>query len=81
MKTRRKGMIALGLVVSLLFPLGFGALAADFPTKPITFVIPYPAGRFNRRDRPGLVDAAKKYLSQPIISENKSGEGERSARP
>jgi tripartite-type tricarboxylate transporter receptor subunit TctC len=75
MKTRRKGMIALGLVVSLIFPLGFGALAADFPTKPITFVIPYPAGGSTDVTGRVLVDAAKKHLNQPIICENKSGGG------
>lgn len=75
MKTYSQGIIGLCLVASLIFPLGFGALAADFPTKPVTFVIPYPAGGSTDVTGRVLVDAAKKHLSQPIICENKSGGG------
>ena len=75
MKSCKNGIIGLCLVVSLFAPVGFGALAAEFPTKPITFVIPYPAGGSTDVTGRVLVDAAKKHLSQPIICENKSGGG------
>jgi tripartite-type tricarboxylate transporter receptor subunit TctC len=75
MKKSIKSIAGLFLSASLLVPFGFGALAADFPTKPVTFVIPYPAGGSTDVTGRVLVDAAKKHLSQPIICENKSGGG------
>jgi tripartite-type tricarboxylate transporter receptor subunit TctC len=75
MRTCKSGIIGLFIVLSLSVPFGMAGLAADFPTKPITFVIPYPAGGSTDVTGRVLVDAAKKHLSQPIICENKSGGG------
>jgi tripartite-type tricarboxylate transporter receptor subunit TctC len=75
MTNLKKGIIALFLGMSLFVPFGFAALADEFPAKPITFVIPYPAGGSTDVTGRVLVDAAKKHLSQPIICENKSGGG------
>ena len=43
--------------VVLLFVIGAmllsgPAIAADFPTKPITLICPYPGGRVHRRHHP-----------------------------
>ena len=51
------------------------AQAADYPAKPITFVLPYPAGGSTDLTTRALANAAKKYLGQPIIIENKPGGG------
>jgi len=51
------------------------AQAADYPSKPITFVLPYPAGGSTDLTTRALANAAKKYLGQPIIIENKPGGG------
>ncbi len=73
---RGKGrFIVCMLTVSLLMALGGPALAADFPTKPITFVIPYPAGGSTDLTGRAMANAAKNYLGQPIICENKGGGG------
>lgn len=50
------------------------ALAADYPSKPVKFVIPYPPGVV---DAPGrlLADRLSKAMGQPFIVENRPGAG------
>jgi tripartite-type tricarboxylate transporter receptor subunit TctC len=49
--------------------------AADFPNKPMTLVVPYPAGGATDLVIRPLAEAAKKYLGQPVVVENRSGGG------
>lgn len=51
------------------------AQATDYPTKPIFLILPYPAGGSTDLTTRALAGAAKKYLGQPIIIENKPGGG------
>ncbi len=67
--------VALIMITTVIMAFGLPALAAEFPTKPITLVIPYPAGGSTDLTGRALANAAKKYLGQPIIVENKSGGG------
>ena len=71
----KKKLIGLLVIVNVVFTFGCLAIAQEFPNKPITFVIPYPAG--GSTDLPGraLANAARKYLGQPLICENKGGGG------
>jgi hypothetical protein len=62
-------------VAALAVYWGISAFASDYPAKPITLVIPYPAGGSTDLTGRALANAAKKYLGQPIIVENKSGGG------
>jgi len=50
-------------------------LAAGFPDKPITVIVPYPAGGSTDVAIRALAEAAKKHLGQPVVVENKSGGG------
>jgi tripartite-type tricarboxylate transporter receptor subunit TctC len=59
----------------LAIQFGTSALAADFPIRPITFVIPYPPGGAVDLPIRALASAAQEYLGQPIICENKPGGG------
>jgi len=70
-----KGRIVLtGLIMlSLLIP-GL-AHTAVFPTKPITLIVPYPAGGATDVVIRPLAEAAKKYLGQPVIVDNRGGGG------
>ena len=68
------GILGLVLTFFLLLPL-FPAGAADYPTKTITLVIPYPPGGSTDLTARSLANAAKKYLGQPLICENKAGGG------
>ena len=67
--------VVLIMIPTVIMAFGLPALAAEFPTKPITLVIPYPAGGSTDLTGRALANAAKKYLGQPIIVENKSGGG------
>lgn len=51
------------------------AYSANFPNKPITLIVPYPAGGATDVVIRPLAEAAKKYLGQPVIVENKGGGG------
>ena len=57
------------------FAAGTPAFAADYPTKPISLVVPYPAGGSTDVTGRVLAAAVKKYLNQPVIVENKGGGG------
>ncbi len=60
---------------SIVLCLGLPAKAAEYPTKPITLVIPWPPGGSGDMVGRVLANSAAKYLGQPIIVENKSGGG------
>ena len=64
-------LIAFGLLSSLVFP----AMAAEFPTKPVTFIVPWGPGSATDVVSRALAHGAKKYLGQPVIIENKTGGG------
>ena len=66
--------------VVLLFVIGAmllsgPAIAAEFPTKPITLIVPYPAGGSTDVVIRPLAEAAGKILGQPMLVENKGGGG------
>jgi len=63
------------ILACLTLALGFPALAAEYPTKPINLVIQYPAGGSTDLAARALAIGAKKYLGQPVICENKAGGG------
>ncbi|MBA4392526.1 MAG: hypothetical protein C0407_03135 [Desulfobacca sp.] len=66
-------------VLIVLMMLGFIipglAHSANFPTKPITLIVPYPAGGATDVVIRPLAEAAKKYLGQPVIVDNRGGGG------
>jgi tripartite-type tricarboxylate transporter receptor subunit TctC len=59
---------------ALLLPL-VGAHAQPFPNKPITLVVPWPAGGSTDRHFRTLSEIASKHLGQTIVVENKPGAG------
>lgn len=52
-----------------------GAAAQDYPTRPITMIVPYTAGGPTDIVMRAVCDAASKILGQPIIVENRAGGG------
>jgi tripartite-type tricarboxylate transporter receptor subunit TctC len=51
------------------------ALAQDYPNRPITLVVPWPAGGSTDTHLRKLGELASRHLGQPIIIENKPGAG------
>jgi tripartite-type tricarboxylate transporter receptor subunit TctC len=70
-----KPFIGFIVIASLIMAFGLPAVAAEYPTKPISYVIPFPAGGSTDITSRALANAAKKYLGQPVICENKPGGG------
>jgi tripartite-type tricarboxylate transporter receptor subunit TctC len=52
-----------------------GAQAQTYPTRPVTLVVPFPAGGPNDVTLRALASAAERHLGQPIVIENKAGGG------
>jgi tripartite-type tricarboxylate transporter receptor subunit TctC len=69
------GLVRFMLVTSLISALALPAVAAEFPSKPINLIIPYPPGGSIDLPTRALAIAAGKLLGQPIICENKAGGG------
>jgi tripartite-type tricarboxylate transporter receptor subunit TctC len=60
-----------GTVVGLL--LAVSALAQTFPAKPVTLMVPYPAGGVSDVIARTLNVTLSKHLGQPVIVENLGG--------
>ncbi|HZR04004.1 MAG TPA: tripartite tricarboxylate transporter substrate binding protein [Burkholderiales bacterium] len=60
----------------VLFILGLAAASttwAQYPDRPITLIVPWPAGGPSDASIRSLASAAEKYLGQPVIVLNKPG--------
>lgn len=51
------------------------SIAGNFPSKPITIVVPYSAGGGTDLQARTMTSVAKQYLGQPVVVANKSGGG------
>jgi len=49
------------------------AYAQSFPTKPVTLIVPWPAGGSSDLALRAFAEAAQKHLGQQIVIENKAG--------
>src|SRR5919107_1141167 len=66
------GGAALGGAGLLRFPTPAIA-SSTFPTRPVTLIVPFPAGGTADTTFRILADAAAKHLGQPITVENRPG--------
>ncbi|MEN3381677.1 MAG: hypothetical protein V7608_1721, partial [Hyphomicrobiales bacterium] len=51
------------------------AQAQQFPTRPVTLIVPWPAGGSTDIGMRALASATEKHLGQSIVIENKPGAG------
>ena len=65
----------IAVIFLIAFTWGLSAIAAEYPGKPVTLVIPYPAGGSTDVTTRTLGAIVQKYLGQPLIIENKGGGG------
>jgi tripartite-type tricarboxylate transporter receptor subunit TctC len=49
------------------------AMAQSYPTKPITMIVPWPAGGSTDVAMRAIAENASKHLGQPIVTDNKAG--------
>jgi len=71
----RRAVLCLLAAVAVATPLAARAQAAGFPNKPITLIVPWPAGGSTDRHFRVLAELAGKNLGQNVIVENKPGAG------
>ena len=65
-------------VILIMLALVFSASAASaqkFPSKPVTMIVPWPAGGSTDLVMRSLANATQKHLGQPIVIENRPGAG------
>src|SRR5882762_3499424 len=62
-----------GIFLAALMPLSALAQPAEFPTRPIRIIAPYPAGGPADIFARGLANQLTPKLGQPVLVENKSG--------
>ena len=70
---RMLSKVTLGALLALGTLTGTAAVAQNFPTKPVTLIVPWPAGGSSDLALRALADATQKHLGQPIVIENKPG--------
>ena len=66
-------MLALVAVAATVAAIGTASAQAEFPSKPITVIVPYGAGGGTDTTGRFLANAAEQYFSQPIAVINRSG--------
>ena len=62
-----------GVAAPAIMSGSFAQSAAEFPTKPISFILPWGPGTGLDLWHRALCDAAGKVLGQPVVLENKAG--------
>ncbi len=70
----RRGFASAGLSAAVLAGSAPAVRAqSSFPNRPVTLIVPWPAGGATDRHLRVLAEAASKHLGQPIIIDNKPG--------
>ncbi len=71
----RRIAVAVGAVASLIGLAATAPLAnaQSYPVKPITLIVPWPAGGSTDIAMRALANSASKHLGQPVIVDNKGG--------
>jgi tripartite-type tricarboxylate transporter receptor subunit TctC len=63
------------MAATLLAAAGLAAAQANFPSKPITMVVPFPPGGLADIVGRPVAEAMSRDLGQPVVIENKGGAG------
>jgi tripartite-type tricarboxylate transporter receptor subunit TctC len=61
------------LLAVVLVALAGGAHAQQFPTRPVTLIVPWPAGGSTDVALRALAQATEKHLGRPLVIENRPG--------
>lgn len=72
---KRRSLLLAAAATAALSGAHLPAQAQAYPNKPITMIVPWPAGGSTDRHLRALAELASKHLGQQIIIENKPGGG------
>ncbi len=73
---RRRALLLATAAGAGLAPFGLAqAQSPAYPNRPVTMIIPWPAGGSTDRHLRALAEIASKHLGQPIVIENRPGAG------
>src|SRR5438046_9468644 len=75
MKLRRRRFLHLAAAVAALPAMSRLAWAQSYPSRPITMVVPYPAGGLFDALARVLAEPLREALSQTVVIENVGGAG------
>jgi tripartite-type tricarboxylate transporter receptor subunit TctC len=67
---REEDLRVLGLIAGAVLALTGIAQAQQFPTRPVTLIVPWPAGGSTDIGMRALASATEKHLGQSIVIEN-----------
>ncbi|MFL6831017.1 MAG: tripartite tricarboxylate transporter substrate binding protein, partial [Xanthobacteraceae bacterium] len=75
MKCKAFATVAAALTFGTLALAGWAgaAQAQDFPARPVTLIVPWPAGGTTDVGMRALASATEKHLGQPLVIENRAG--------
>ena len=71
----RRSLLKLGLALPAALAFSRPARAAGFPTRPVTLIVPFPAGGATDTQMRALAVAASRGLEQTVIIANRPGAG------
>ena len=70
---RANGLAAIAVAAAMLAGVVTPTLAQDYPSRPITIVVPFPPGAANDSTARTMQSRLKELLGQPIVIENRPG--------
>ena len=71
----KKPWVLIGLAATALLASASALAQDDYPSKPITMIVPFPPGGVADIAARPVAEAMGRYLNQPIVIENKAGAG------
>ena len=69
----RRHLLRTVLAAGFALAASAGVQAQNFPVRPVTLIVPWPAGGTTDVGMRALATAAEKHLGQPIVVENRPG--------